>query len=189
MGEDTRTIEREIEQTRERMGETVQALSYKADVPTRVRDSVADKKDAVVGKLANVRDSITGTAGSAAEATGEATAQVGDGARKAAGIAQENPLGLVIGSVAVGFLVGSLLPKTRIEEERVGPVASQVREQVTEVASEAVEHGKQVAQEATRAAIDTAKESGREHAEDLGESVKQTTAEPAAEPTRELRQR
>jgi hypothetical protein len=166
MGEDTRTIEREIEHTRERMGETVEALSYKADVPTRVRDSV------------------TGTAGSAAEATGEATAQAGQGARRAVGMAQENPLGLAIGSVAVGFVVGSLLPKTRVEEQTVGPIASQVREQVTEVASEAVQHGKQVAQDTTQAAIETAKESGREHAEDLGQSVKQTTAET----TQELRQ-
>jgi len=184
MGEDTRTIEREIEATRERMGETVEALSYKADVPGRVRNSVSEKKDAVVSKFAGVRDSVTGTAGSAADTTGEAAAQAGQGARRAVGMAQENPLGLAIGAVAAGFVVGSLLPKTRVEAENVGPIATQVREQVTEVATEAVEHGKQVAQETARAAVDTAKEAGRDHAEQVGDSARQATSET----TQELRQ-
>ena len=52
MGEDPREIERQIEHTREHMGETVEALAYKADVPSRVKESLTDKKDAVVEKLA-----------------------------------------------------------------------------------------------------------------------------------------
>ena len=44
MGEDTRAIEGRIEQTREHMGDTVAALAYKADVPSRMRQSVSDKK-------------------------------------------------------------------------------------------------------------------------------------------------
>ena len=34
MGKDSSEIRREIEETRARMGDTVEALSYKADVPT-----------------------------------------------------------------------------------------------------------------------------------------------------------
>ena len=45
MGEDTRATEGQIEETREHMGDTVSALAYKADVPTRMRDSAAEKKD------------------------------------------------------------------------------------------------------------------------------------------------
>ena len=44
MGEDTRAIEGQIEDTRERMGDTVAALSYKADVPGRMKDSVSEKE-------------------------------------------------------------------------------------------------------------------------------------------------
>ncbi len=48
MGEDTRAIEQQIEDTRERMGDTVAALSHKADVPGRVKESVSDRKQAVM---------------------------------------------------------------------------------------------------------------------------------------------
>ena len=37
MGEDPRAIRSEIEDTRERMGDTVDALAYKADVKSRPR--------------------------------------------------------------------------------------------------------------------------------------------------------
>jgi hypothetical protein len=115
-----------------------------------MKDSVSQKKDAVTGKLASAKDAVVGSAGDAASGAH-------DGSSRAIGIAPENPLGLAIGAAAAGFVVGSLLPGTRVEEQRIGPAASQVREQVTEVASEAVEHGKQVAQDATRAAADVAK--------------------------------
>ena len=114
VGEDTRAIEGQIEETRERMGDTVAALSYKADVPGRMRDSVSEKKDAVTGKLSSAKDAVMGSAGDAASG-----AQ--DGSKRVIGIAQENPLGLAIGAAAVGFVVGSLLPGTRVEEERIGP--------------------------------------------------------------------
>ena len=167
VGEDTRAIEGQIEDTRERMGDTVAALSYKADVPGRMKDSVSDKKDAVTGKLSSAKDAVMGSAGDAASG-----AQ--DGSKRVIGIAQENPLGLAIGAAAAGFVVGSLLPGTRVEEERIGPAATQVREQVTEVASDAVEHGKQVAQDAAHAATDAAKQSGHEHADELRESARET---------------
>jgi hypothetical protein len=40
MGEDPDMIRKDIEDTRERMGETVDALGYKADVKGRAKDSV-----------------------------------------------------------------------------------------------------------------------------------------------------
>jgi len=163
MGEDTREIEQQIEDTRERMGDTVAALSHKADVPGRMKESVSEKTHAVTGKLGSARDAVAGSASDA-----------GDGSRKVVGMAQDNPLGLAVGAAALGFVVGSMLPKTRVEEERIGPMASQVREQVGDVASEAIEHGKQVAQEAAEAATSTAKESGKEHAQELRDSAQET---------------
>jgi ElaB/YqjD/DUF883 family membrane-anchored ribosome-binding protein len=165
VGEDTRAIEGQIEETREHMGDTVSALAYKADVPARMRDSAAEKKDAVTSKLAGAKNAITGT-------TGEAVDSVGDGAKRTVGMAQENPLGLAIGAVAVGFVVGSLLPKTRVEQEKLGPMATEAREQVSELASEAVEHGKKVAEDTMHAAAETATQSGKEHAEELRDSAK-----------------
>src|SRR3712207_1042208 len=98
MGQDPDAIRREIEETRERMGETVEALGYKADVPSRAKEKVS-------GTFTGVKDKITGTAGSVNEAT-PSTGDVKHAAKKGVGVAQENPLGLAVGSLAVGFLAG-----------------------------------------------------------------------------------
>jgi hypothetical protein len=60
------------------------------------------------------------------------------------GLAQDNSLGLAIGSVAVGFLVGLLLPATRVEDERFGGVADEVKETAKDLGQEALDRGKQV---------------------------------------------
>jgi Protein of unknown function (DUF3618) len=128
MGQDTGQIRQDIEETRGRMGEAVEALGYKADVPGRVKAKISG-----------------------------ATPDSGDvkqGARRAKGMAQENPLGLAIGAVAVGFVGGLLIPSTRVEDEKIGPMADQVKEKARETGQEAMERGK----EAARQAAGTAKE-------------------------------
>ncbi len=142
MGQDPAVIRREIEQTREHMGETVDALGYKADVPARAKDSVSDKVDSLKSK-------ITGVGSQVSDATPDA-GDVKQGAQQAVGVVQENPLGLAIGAAAVGFLAGMLIPSTKIEDERIGPVADQVKEQAKQTGQEALEHGKQIAQETAR---------------------------------------
>ena len=96
MGETSDHIREDIEQTRGRMGETVEAIGYKTDVKSRVKDNFAEKKDAVVSR-------VTG-----AMPDGE---QVKRGAQKV-GVSKQNPLGLAIAAAAVGFVVGTLLPST-----------------------------------------------------------------------------
>ena len=51
MGQDPSQLREELEETRARVGEEVDALSYKTDVGARVGDYVSDKKDAVTSKL------------------------------------------------------------------------------------------------------------------------------------------
>src|SRR3954470_14849619 len=158
MGQDPDVIRRDIEETRERMGETVDALGYKTDVKSRAKESVT-------GKVDSVKEKIVGAKDSAMEAT-PSTGDVKHGARRAVGVAQENPLGLAVGAVAVGFLAGMLIPSTRVEDEKLGPVADDVKQRAKETGQEALERGKQVAQDAA----ETAKESGKEHAQGLGET-------------------
>jgi hypothetical protein len=173
MGEDPRNVEQRIEHTRERMGDTVEALSAKADVPGRLKGYAEDKKDAVSSKLSGAKEKVTGTSGTA----GDNGHQVAQAARKGAGIVKENPLGLAIGSVAAGFLVGMVLPTSRVEDERLGPLADQVKDQARQVGGEALEHGKELAQDAAQAAAETAKETGHEHAGDLQTSVRESARE------------
>jgi ElaB/YqjD/DUF883 family membrane-anchored ribosome-binding protein len=163
MGEDPGRIRSEIELTREEMGETVDALSYKADVKSRAKDNLREKKEAVVG----VKDRIVG-----ATPDGD---EVKHQARRAKSIAEENPLGLAIGAVAVGFLAGMLVPSTRVEDEHIGELADDVKERAKQTGQEALEHGKQVAQDAA----ETAKESAQSHGEDLRDTAKEHAQEAA----------
>jgi gas vesicle protein len=155
MGQDPGAIRQDIEDTRERMGDTVEALGYKADVPTRAKDAVSSRVESVKTKVS----------GSTPD-----SGQMKRGARQAAGVAQENPLGLAIGATAVGFVAGLLIPSTRVEDEKIGPMADQVKDKVRDTGQEAVERGKEVAQQAAQSAKETAQEAGREQAEELRES-------------------
>ena len=155
MGEDPDRIREEIVQIRLEMGETVDALGYRADVKSRAKDRVVGVKDRVVGATPD---------------TGDVKRQ----ARRAKSVAEENPLGLAVGAVAVGFLAGMLIPSTRVEDERMGSLSDDVIERAKETGQEALERGKQVAQDAA----ETAKESGREHADEL-----KTTAQQHAQAT------
>jgi Protein of unknown function (DUF3618) len=168
MGQEPGQIRREIEETRSDMGETVEALSYKANVPARIKESVSDKTERLRGQMASTSSRVS-------DATPNAS-DVRDGAQQAVGIAQENPLGLMIGGVALGFLVGLAMPKTRIEDERLGPIADDVKEMAKDTGQEALERGKQVAQDTASAATEAAKESGQQQAEGMRDSVKQTVS-------------
>jgi hypothetical protein len=148
------------------MGETVEALTAKADVPGRMKGYVGDKKDAVTSKLSDARDAVTG-GGSSAGAAGGTIDDAKAKARRGVGVAKENPLGLALGGLAAGFLIGSLLPSTEAEDERLGPIADHAKEQVRELGSEAAEHGTQMVKEVAEQTADAARESAREHGDEL----------------------
>jgi hypothetical protein len=172
MGQDPDAIRQELAQTRAEMGETVDAIGYKADVPSRAKEKVENMKAKVGESAVRAKEAVTGAASRAGDATPNG-AQVKQSARRAVGLAQENPLGLAIGAAALGFLAGLAMPSSRIEDERLGPVADQVKGKVKETGQEALERGKQVAQEATQSALQTAKEQGQ----DLAQSAKQNAQE------------
>ena len=162
MGQDPEAIRRDIEETRNQMGDTVEAIGYKTDVRSRARDSLQER-------TGRVRDKIAG-----------ATPDTGDmkgGARQAVGVVQENPIGLALGAVAVGFVAGMLIPSSKLEDEKLGPMADQVKQQAADTGQEALERGKQVAQDAAQSAVETAKESGREHGEGLADSARENARE------------
>lgn len=176
MGEDPRRIQQDIEQTRERMGDTVEALGYKADVPGRAKKRVSGAVDTVKEKVSGAKASVTGAGSRVSDATPDAE-QVKQGAGKAVGIAEENPIGLALGAMGVGFLAGLLIPSSGAEQRRLGPMADQVKERAKETGQEAVERGKQVAEDVAGSAKETVQESGREQAEGLRSSAQEKAQE------------
>ena len=167
MGKDPSDIRAEIEATRARVGDEVDALSYKTDVPARVGDYVDENKQAVKDKFTGARDALTGTA-SKAVPSGEKVGRVKD-------TAERNPIGLAVGAAAVGFVAGLLIPSTQVENERMGEMSDRLVDAAKETAGDAVERGKQVAQEAA----ETAKESGREQSQELASNLQDRVQESA----------
>jgi ElaB/YqjD/DUF883 family membrane-anchored ribosome-binding protein len=184
MGQDPDAIRQDIEQTRADMSETVEAIGYKADVPSRAKDAVSEKVENVKSKVGDTatraREAVTGTTSQVSDRVHDATpssGQVRQQARRTAGLARENPLGLAIGAVAVGFLAGLAVPSTRVEDEKLGQVADQVKDKVRETGQEALDRGRQVAQEVASTAADTARQSTQEHGQELADSARESAQE------------
>ena len=184
MGQDPDAIREDIEQTRAEMSETVEAIGYKADVPSRAKDAVSDKVDNMKSKVSDTatraKEAVVGTASRAGDAT-PSGGQVKQQARRTAGLAKENPLGLAIGAAALGFLAGLAVPSTQVEDEKLGPMADQVKDKLKETGQEAMDRGKQVAQEVASSAADTAKQATQEHGQELADSAKQHTQDVKSE--------
>jgi hypothetical protein len=161
VGEASDDIREDIEQTRERMGETVEAIGYKTDVKSRVKDNVTEKKDAVVSRVTD------------AMPDGQ---QLKSGARKV-GISKKNPLGLGIAAMAVGFLVGTLLPSTSVEDDKLGEMSDQVGEKAREAGQEALDRGNEVAREAVDSAKETAGDKTSDAAQEMASSLRDKAQE------------
>ena len=161
MGEASNDIRQEIEETRGRMGDTVEAIGYKTDVKSRVKENVSEKKDALVSR-------VTGAVPD--------TDQMKSGARKV-GLSKQNPLGLGIAAVAVGFVVGTLRPSTNAEDERLGEMSDEVGRKAREAGQEALERGKDVAREAVDSAKDTAGERASGEADAMASSLRDKAQE------------
>ncbi len=155
MDQDPSELRSQLEETRARVGDEVDALSYKTDVGARVGDYVGDKKEAVASRLSGAKGVVTKPIPDRAQL------------QRARYAAERNPLGLAVGAAGVGFAIGLLLPTTRVEDEKLGPAS----DKVGEVAREGWEHGKQIAQESVEGAMETTKESASRHADELSSSL------------------
>lgn len=86
-------IEADIEQTREELGDTVEALAAKTDVKGRAKAKAAETKEAVTEKLSSVGESARDAAPESASS----------GAQQAAQAVKENP---EYAALAGAFLAG-----------------------------------------------------------------------------------
>jgi len=166
----------EIEQTRSEMGDTLEALGYKANVPARTKSWIGRKRLTVTGACGSGMSKVSGAADSAvARVSGAApnSNQLQVGAGRMKDTAEHNPLGLAVAGAAVGFLAGIFAPSSSAENEKLGPMSDQLKSQAVEAGQEAVDHGKQVAQSAAHSAVETAKHQGKQHGQELSSSVQE----------------
>ena len=96
---DPEQIREEIEATRQELGDTVEALAYKADVKARMREKIGSTKESAAQK----KDELLGKAKEASPDT------VASGATQATQKARENPVPVAaVGAFVGGFLLGRL---------------------------------------------------------------------------------
>ncbi|GEL25852.1 hypothetical protein PSU4_48060 [Pseudonocardia sulfidoxydans NBRC 16205] len=182
---DPDAIRREIERTQRRLGGDVDALTEKV-TPSRimerrvgrVRSRVAGWRDAVMGsdsddhpsgarglasqasdRLDDVTSTASDTASDAASRVADTTRDLPDAARRQT---RGNPLAAGLIAFGAGWLVSSLLPATRQEQE----LAGQVKDKALEAGQPLVEQAQEKAQELG--------ESLREPAQAAVQSVQET---------------
>ena len=126
MGQDPEAIREQIEQTRDEMSGTVEALGQKADVKGRAKGAISDKKEALVSR-------VTGAGERVSDATPDGQ-QVAQGARQAVGVAYAGVAGML-----------ALQGKSKVQE--AGPP---VPEQTVETVKEDVEWAKTQKQSVSR---------------------------------------
>jgi len=153
MGKDASAIRREIEQTRARLGDTIEALGYKADLRARVKDAVNQRIETVRGTIVEAAGGIRQTLeGAVGDATGSMTANlngamnavgeklprpedVRDVARRGAGVVADNPLGFALGALALGIVAGLLAPVSEYERKTVGPIRDDLVDRAKDAAT------------------------------------------------------
>ena len=150
------------------MGETVEAIGYKADVKSRMKDKIVQKKDAVVGSADSLVSRVSGVVPD--------REQVKTGAQKV-GVSKQNPLGLAIAGAAAGFVVGTLIPSTTVEDEHLGEMSDEVGEKAREAGQEALDRTKDVAREAVDSARETVQEKSGDQAEEMASSLRDKAQE------------
>ena len=70
-------------------------------------------------------------------------------------VMRDNPLGLALGSVALGFLLGSLLPVSTLEQQRIGPLSNDLGDSAKAKAGEMIDQGSAAIAEALHNVVDT----------------------------------
>ena len=182
MGQSTAEVRRDIEDTRDEMSDTIDAIADRTS-PSRIlgrrRQWVADRLRAariqVMGTAEQVvegaEDAVDGARDSTGRMVGNAR-DVSDQARQAVRAqTQGNPLAAGVIAFGAGLLVAYVVPSSRPERR----VARQVRKQAEPVVAELTEAGREVADDLTshaREAADEVKQAATESARQVADDAK-----------------
>lgn len=163
MSTDPDQIREDIERTRAELSSDVDALTDKVS-PTQVAQRQADK---VRSAVSDVKERVMGGVAGGADSAGHAAATVGDAASQLPHAAKDkargNPLAAGLVAFGAGWLISSLLPSTRQEQQ----LAQSAKEQAAPLVQEAKDAAqgladtlREPAQEAAAAVKDRAAEAG-----------------------------
>jgi hypothetical protein len=212
MAREMTEIRHDIDETRERLRDTAEALGWKVDLPARARDVMRETaavvrerlhdperrrrggggredESGVGARLSAAKDTLEETAGALKRGAATGAKAVSEGAgsardaiserstaagraiergqsdaagllpesadlrrRSEAGLqaARSNPIPIAMGALALGALAGVLLPSTRAEDERIGPMADDLKHEGLDAGGDAVPGGREAAETVIR---------------------------------------
>lgn len=177
MGQDAEALRRDIEETRNHMTTTVDAIEDRV-MPGRIierrrnrmRNGVASVRDAVMGAPHQAKDAIASSGSSLSDDAGQLTEQV---QQRAAG----NPFAAGLIAFGAGMLAATLIPPSEPErkvaakaKEAVEPLVEPLQDAARQVAEDAKAHG----QEAVAAVQEAGSDAGAELAESARSTAKDT---------------
>jgi hypothetical protein len=175
MGQSPEELRRDIERTREGLGETLDAIGDRVS-PGRIMER---KKNRVTYGMRSVRERVMGTVGDATSSVTSAVSgtahSVGDSATGALDHVKSMPgavgqqaqgAPVMAGAIAfgIGFLVAAAFPATQAEKDAGAKVMEKVeplKEGLTATGKEVAEHLREPAMEAANQVKDAARESAQ----------------------------
>ncbi|WFP75468.1 DUF3618 domain-containing protein [Mesorhizobium sp. WSM4906] len=138
-----------------------------AEMDTMTSDTAASVFDAaggaavtVSGMAGSAADTMSDMASGAAQTLTNSAAATADVASRASRSAQhlmeDQPLAVAAVGLAVGAAIGVMMPRTQVEDERLGDYSEQLRDKAEDVLEKGIDQVKQVAAEAYETASDEA---------------------------------
>ncbi len=141
---------------RDRASEAMGGVRERAsDLVGRARETTSGAYEKVSQSMSSAMDTVSSTMPSA---------------RGVTNFMQEQPILFAGLGIALGAVIGALLPTTEIEEQYIGPTAESLKEQAKGMARDQWERGKEMAAEGW----DEAKEAARRTWEDAKEEAQQS---------------
>jgi ElaB/YqjD/DUF883 family membrane-anchored ribosome-binding protein len=120
-------------------------LSRASDTMGGMRDRASDMMGRAKETTSGAYGKVSGTVGRSMSSAMETVSSAVPNTRGLATFLQEEPMVLAGVGVALGAIIGALLPTTEIEERYIGPTAEQLKEQAKSMAREQWERGKEMA--------------------------------------------
>lgn len=177
-----------------RAGAVSQSNDTAGDASARIKDATARMADAASAAGAAFGDTVSETYGRAAAGTGRAASKIAGsasrirtsavaGGRDMMEFCREQPL-LVAGlGVAVGAVIGAVLPSTRVEDRLMGDASDGLRRQTREFANAQLEKANMVAKRGDDAGKQEAEHQGLSSeslAHDARSGVEETGIAPSS---------
>jgi uncharacterized protein YjbJ (UPF0337 family) len=202
VGQSAEELKRDIERTRDGLGETFDAIGDRVS-PGRI---VQRRKDAVRSRFQGMKDAVMGTAhdayGSTTDRVGGVADRAGSMATSAAGTIGDapeatrrqtrgNPLAAGLIAFGGGLLVAALLPASEQEQH----AASALQDHLEPLKERAIEAGAEIKgnlQERAQDAVESVKETATSAADELERQAQSATAavkDQAQSATQEVKER